>query len=60
MKACPMFEFVNAVDLVDRIARGALAVALVFALGIVVAVVSGLPLPELGATARGLAPIATF
>jgi len=55
-----MFEFVNAVDLVDRIARGALAVALVFALGIVVAVVSGLPLPELGATARGLAPIATF
>jgi ABC-type nitrate/sulfonate/bicarbonate transport system permease component len=55
-----MPEFINAVELVDRIARVALAVALAFAIGIVVAVASGSTLPELSATARAMAPIVRF
>ena len=53
-----MPEIVNAVDLVDRIARVALAVALAFAIGIVAVVGSGSALPGLAVTA--MAPIARF
>jgi len=55
-----MPEFVNAVDLVDRIARVALAVALAFVIGIVALVGSGWTLPGLAATERAMAPIARF